>query len=260
MISLIIPVYNKESVLFHTLSSLFHDLKRSAISDYEIIVVNDGSTDASLTEAKKFKKFNGDASKIKIFTYTKNIGKGFALRFGFSQSKGDPVIFLDGDMDINTRQVVAALNIYNKRRPDMILGSKYHPASRIYYPKLRFFYSLILKKIIKQLFQLSVSDTQVGLKVFKRHVLEIVLPRMIIKRFAVDLELLVVTQMLGFNNIIEMPVIIHHTSANQSTINLWAVKNFCQDIAAITYRKYVMHYYDTQPINTLLPAVNIQTT
>jgi glycosyltransferase involved in cell wall biosynthesis len=259
VISLIIPVYNKESVLFHTLSSLFHDMKHAGISDFEVIIVNDGSTDTSLSQAQKFKQLNNNVTIIKIYTYIKNIGKGFALRYGYFHSKGDPVIFLDGDMDINTRQVVAALNIYHKQSPDMVLGSKYHPASRIYYPNNRFLYSLILRKIINQLFQLSVSDTQVGLKVFSRHVLEQVFPRLIIKRFAVDLELLVVAQMLGFNKIIEMPVIIRHTSANQSTINIWAVKDFCQDIVAIAYRKYILHYYDSASYKNLLPSMNIKT-
>lgn len=246
-------------VLFKTLSCLIHRLKSLAIDDYEIIVVNDGSTDNSFAEALRFKIFNGNSYKVKLYNYTKNIGKGFALRYGFSKSKGDPVIFLDGDMDIDTIQIVKALQLFWRTQPDMVIASKYHPRSRIYYPLNRYLYSLGLKSIIRLLFNLSISDTQVGLKVFRREVLSTIFPRLIIKRFAVDLELLVVANMTGFTKITEMPVIIKHTSANLSSINLWAVKNFCQDIAAIFYRKQMLHYYDTETHESIAPALNIQT-
>ncbi|MEK7166780.1 MAG: glycosyltransferase [Patescibacteria group bacterium] len=258
MISFIVPVYNKGSILFKTLSSLLVHLKKTKIADFEIIVVNDGSTDDSFTEAVRFKKFNGDTDKIHIFHYAKNVGKGFALRLGFQKSVGDPVVFLDGDMDIETSQVVNALNLYQKSRTDMVLGSKYHPRSRIYYPFNRYLYSLILKGLINLLFHLSVSDTQVGLKVFRREVLQQVFPRLIIKRFAVDLEFLVVAKLLGFDRITEIPVIIRHTSANSSTINLSAVKNFCWDITALWYRKNVLRYYSRKTSELPLPSFAIQ--
>ena len=243
MISFIIPVYNKALILDRTLSSLQKHLSQNHLADYEIIVVNDGSTDASFSEAVKFKHKQGFDSRIKIYHYTKNIGKGFALKFGFKQSLGDPVVFLDGDMDIDTKQIIGAIKAYQQHRPDMVIGSKYAKASRFHYPLIRYFYSLALRFINRSLFHLSVSDTQVGLKVFQREVLTAVFPKLIIKRFAVDLELLVVATMLGYKSIFEIPVVIKHTSANHSTIDVWAVKNFCLDILAIFYRKQILHYY-----------------
>lgn len=257
MISFIIPVYNKGAVLYRTLSSLFVHLRNSHVADFEIIVVNDGSTDSSFEEAVRFKKFNGYTEKIHIYHYTKNIGKGFALRYGFSKSCGDPVVFLDGDMDIDTTQIVKLIQIYEIKRPDMVIGSKYHIRSRINYPLNRFFYSLILRWVIRRLFHLQITDSQVGLKLFRRDVLANVFPRMIIKRFAVDLELLVVAHMMGFQNIVEMPVVIKHSSANRSTIDFSAVKNFCVDILAIFYRKNILKYY-TQTSPEFVPTFNIQ--
>jgi glycosyltransferase involved in cell wall biosynthesis len=254
MISFIIPVYNKGTILFKTLSSLISQLAAKRMKNYEIIIVSDGSTDNSFAEAVRFKTLNGKTDKIKIFHYHNNIGKGFALRFGFYKSVGDTVVFLDGDMDIDTTQVLTALKAFSAKKPDMIVASKYMAGSRGHYPWNRYVYSLILKFTIQSLFSLSVSDTQVGLKVFRRDVLTRIFPRLIIKRFAVDLELLVVAQMLGFTNIVEMPVIINHTSANQSTVNIWAAKNFCQDIAAIFYRKNILHYYDQSVLDGKNPA------
>lgn len=259
MISFIIPVYNKGSVLFKTLSSLIRHLQKAAIKDFEVIVVNDGSTDDSFDQAVRFKKFNGDTAKIKIYHYMKNVGKGFAMRYGFSRSVGEPVVFLDGDMDIDTSHVANAINTYKQLRPDVVIGSKYHPQSRIYYPLNRYLYSIILKFMIRLLFHLSVSDTQVGLKVFKRSILSQVFPRLIIKRFAVDLEILIVAHLLGFHHIVEIPVIIKHTSANRSTIDLLAVKNFCLDIVAIWYRRNILHYYDRSTTESFTPSFSVQT-
>lgn len=252
MISFIIPVYNKGSVLYTTLNSLITSLKLTSFKDFEIIVVDDGSTDNSLEELLRFKRNHELAKSLKIFYYTQNIGKGFALKYGFWQSIGDPVIFLDGDMDIAVAHVVEALHTYKLRKPHMVIGSKYHPDSRTHYPFSRFLYSLILKSIIRILFNLKISDTQVGLKVFQRTPLSEIFPRLIIKRFACDLELLVVAKLLNFTEIIEIPVRINHTSANRSSVDLGAASNFCIDIAAIFYRKYILKYYNTDPAQQLI--------
>lgn len=258
MISFIIPVYNKGPVLYKTLSSLIRHLKKSLISDFEIIVVNDGSTDDSLTQAIKFREFNGATDKIKIYNYQKNVGKGFALRYGFYKSSGDPIVFLDGDQDIDTRYVITALHTFDRLYPDAVIGSKYHVQSRVHYPPLRFVYSFVLKQVIRVLFNFALSDTQVGLKVYRRSVLSEVFPKIVIKRFAVDLEMLIVAKILGYQKFVESPVVINHSTANKSSINMFAVKNFCQDIAAIWYRKNILHYYETQESELPQPTFIVQ--
>lgn len=258
MISFIVPIYNKGSILYEMLTSLFLNLKKHDITDFEVIVINDGSTDNSFEEAVRFKRFNGDTHKIKIYHYSQNVGKGFALKYGFSKSTGDPIVFLDGDMDIDTRQVINALKTHATQNADMVIGSKYTAQSRTHYPKIRYVYSLILKYVITVLFHLSVSDTQVGLKVFRRAVLAEVFPRLIIKRFAVDLELLIVAQMYGFIKVTEIPVVINHTHASNSTIDIHAVKNFCQDIAALWYRKNILHFYDDHPLVSSVSYLQIE--
>src|SRR3990167_5784521 len=138
MISFIIPVYNKGTVLYTTLISLIRRLNQASVTDYEIIIINDGSTDDTFAQAVRFKKFNGDTEKIKIYHYSKNVGKGFAMRYGFSRSSGDPVVYLDGDMDIDTKHVVNSLEKFRLNQPDMVIGSKYNPKSRIFYPLNRY--------------------------------------------------------------------------------------------------------------------------
>ncbi len=259
MISFIIPVYNKASVLRKMLSSLQNHLQKHNLLNYEMIVVNDGSTDSSFNQAVLFKQLYNNDPRIKIYHYTKNVGKGFALQFGFTKSTGDPIVFLDGDMDIDTKQIIKALEKFNQTQSDMAIGSKYLPQSRIHYPLVRFLYSKILQKINHQLFHLSVTDTQVGLKVFRREVLLQVFPRLVIKRFAMDLELLVVAHLLGFTRIIEIHIVIKHTNASRSSIDIVAVKNFCLDVLAIWYRKNLLKYYDRNVGSAITPSFSIQT-
>jgi hypothetical protein len=92
------------------------------------------------------------------------------------------------------------------------------------------------------LFHLHVRDTQVGLKLFRREVLAAVLPRIVVKRYAFDLELLVVAHHLGFSRVVEAPVRIGQRFS--STINRQAIASILWETAAIFYRKNVLRYYD----------------
>lgn len=253
-LSVIVPAYNKGPVLYKTLFNLISSIDE-VTDDFELIIVNDGSKDNTLLEAKKIKKLQSKASKIKIYNYKSNNGKGYALQYGFFRSSGDYVVFFDADLDIDSHQIVNFLSLLENTKADIIIGSKYHPESRISYPKIRFIYSLILKFIIRILFQLHVSDTQVGLKAFKRGVLEKTMPVIVVKRFAFDLELLVVAAKFGFTKIIEVPVVLG-VDKFTSTIKPTDVRNFFQDILAIFYRKNILRYYDQIiPIqNSLNPA------
>ena len=86
--------------------------------------------------------------------------------------------------------------------------------------------------------------------------LENTLPKLVIKQFASDLELLIVASLLHYDKIFELPVVIKHSSANKSSIGMLAVKNFCQDILALFYRRYIIHYYN-QPLQMPDPASSV---
>ena len=93
------------------------------------------------------------------------------------------------------------------------------------------------------LFKLNVSDTQVGIKVFKREVLEKSLPRIVVKKYAFDLELLVVAKMLGYNKITEAPINLDYNFS--STISIGSIFAILEDTLAIFWRKNFLKYYDT---------------
>lgn len=246
-LSVIIPAYNKESEVFARVSHLVNQLK-SLPYDWEMIVVDDASRDLTLREAVRSKRFNGNSSRIKIFSYNLNQGKGFALFYGFKKSRGDIVVFADSDLDLPDENLPVILKYLNQTAADIAIGSKRHPLSQVQYPILRRLLSKSYQLLIKFLFNLNLTDTQVGLKAFRREVLQNCLPRLVIKAFAFDLELLVVAKMLGYSQIVEVPIILNYRFS--STISAKAVKKVLWDTFAIFYRKNLLKFYD-QPSHSL---------
>ena len=239
-LSVIFPAYNKDLEVFRVVCNYVEELKHLPY-DWEIIVVDDASKDKTLREAVRGKKFNGNTRRIKIFSYNINQGKGFALNYGFKKSSGDVVASVDSDLDLPSINFRVLLSEFTKSNPDIVIGSKRHPLSQVKYPITRRFLSKCYQLFIRLLFNTSISDTQVGLKVFKREVLEECLQRLVIKQFAFDLELLVVAKMLGYNEIIEAPIILNYNFS--STIRPQAIFAILVDTLAIYYRKNILNYY-----------------
>ncbi len=235
-VSIIVPTYRGGPRIYDNLVRL--DRALEVIGEpYEIIVVSDGDSDNTPDEARRL-----DAPHVRVYHYARNMGKGFALRYGVARSHGDIVTFIDGDGDIDPAQIAAYLRIMRESGADVVVGSKRHRDSEVVYPPIRRLYSATYQALLQLLFDLQVRDTQVGLKLFKREVLAAVLPRIVVKRYAFDLELLVVACHLGFSRVVEAPVRIGQRFS--STINRHAIMSMLVDTAAIFYRKNVLHYYD----------------
>src|SRR5207253_8440040 len=113
--------------------------------------------------------------------------------------------------------------------------------SRVSYPTFRRFQSWVYQMIVRVLFNLNVSDTQTGLKLFRRQVLQEALPLLAIKKFAFDLELLVVANQLGYRNVCEAPISLNYQF--ESTVNLGSAWRVLWDTAAIFYRLRLLRYY-----------------
>lgn len=241
-LSVIVPAYNKDSEVFQVVSSLVNELKILPY-DWEIVVVDDASRDHTLREAVRSKKFNGNSHRIKIFSYNLNQGKGFALYYGFKQSTGTTIVFCDSDLDLPAKNIPVLLEAFQINHSDMAVGSKRHPLSQVQYPLTRKIMSKAYQILTCILFGLDVTDTQVGLKAFKRPVLEKCFPRIVVKKFAFDVELLVVAKHLGFGKILEVPVTLNYNFS--STITADSIKKILVDTLAIFYRKNLLKYYDS---------------
>lgn len=235
-ISVVVPIFNEPDIE-KNLKTIDDELKKS-FSNYEIICVNDGSRDGTLDKLKRCR-----FRHLKIITYPKNTGKGFALCVGFFHSGGEIIAFIDADLELHPRQLRIFSDLMALTNSDIVIGSKRHLHSQVEYSTLRKIYSLSYQLIIATLFGLNVTDTQVGIKLFKRKVLSRVVPRIAVKTWAFDLEVLIVAYHLGYQKIIEAPVEIKRRKFG-SKVDWKTVFNIMRETLAIFYRRNVLKYYD----------------
>ena len=258
MISVIIPAYNEEKRIAETIRAL-RDFFDAQDQDFELVVVSDGSYDGTYEAAKSL-----EDEKVRVFSYPDNRGKGHALRYGFERSRGDRIVFFDAGLNFPPRQVLEFLErlnggraadspkpgfgtdlkawLYSSAAPaDIVIGSKRHPDSEVDYPWRRKLVSLGAQATVKILFNLDITDTQVGLKVFRREVLEKIMPLVLVKRYAFDIELLALAQRYGFK-IIDAPVKLRLKLSTAVSPRSLYVTLF--DTLAVFYRLRVLKFYD----------------
>lgn len=240
-LSLIIPAYRQEKTIVSDVKQIEEVLKKIRY-DYEIIVVIDGISDSTFREIKKNRVF--DEKKIKLIVFNKNHGKSFAVRTGMNHSKGDYVMFLDSGQEIDPNGISMLLEHMEWYAADVIVGSKRHLASYVDYPLERRILSFGYYLLVKFLFGIKVHDTQAGIKIFKKNVLKKILPRLQSKKFAGDLEMLVVADSLGFKRIYEAPIKLNYKFTNiTSAATLKSIIGILIDTLVIFYRKNIRRSY-----------------
>ncbi|HET9781669.1 MAG TPA: glycosyltransferase family 2 protein [Candidatus Dormibacteraeota bacterium] len=235
-LSVIVPAYREGEHIYNNMQRLLAELQATG-RDYEVILVSDGNTDDTVTEAVRV-----GSPRLRVLSYETNMGKGYALTYGIQHCRGELVTLIDADMELDPRAIEDFIGLMEQGDYDVVVGSKRHPKSNVRYPAFRRIQSWAYQMLIRILFNLDVRDTQTGLKLFRRHVLVDVLPRLAVKRFAFDLELLVVAHHLGYRKIAEAPITLDYQFS--STIGPQAVFDALWDTAAIFYRRYLLRYYD----------------
>ena len=141
-------------------------------------------------------------------------GKGKTLREGFKRCKGDWIVWLDVDMEIHPKHIKIMVWDMHRTNADVGIASKMHPLSYVDYPPARLVLSRVGYWIIKTLIGLTLKDTQTGLKIFKREVLE---QEWKVDGFGHDVEVLLSAHRRGYK-IIECPVRIEKKLKGSVTI------------------------------------------
>jgi glycosyltransferase involved in cell wall biosynthesis len=238
-ISLIIPAYKEEDSIVQQVKKL--DTVLSELSpNYEIIVVVDGFNDKTYQNAKKIKNPN-----LKVLGYKKNMGKGYAVKHGVGKASKEAIGFIDSGMDLDPTEISTMLDIMDRNKADIVVGSKLHPESKIQYPIARKILSWGYRALARLLFGFKVRDTQVGLKLFKKKVAKEIFSKIITKRFAFDIELFVLASKLGYDKIYEVPIKLKFKQNTINPLTLWkTIFWMLYDTAAIFYRFRITHYYD----------------
>ncbi|MCE0498260.1 MAG: glycosyltransferase [Methylacidiphilales bacterium] len=204
-LSVVMPLYNEGARITSSVEQTLGALRM--LGPFEIILVNDGSSDNSGLEiARLAEKYPGEIVTLDL----PRSGKGEALRQGAQKARGEFVVFLDADLDLPPEQILFFVAIQRVKKADAVIGSKMHPDSTVDYPLIRRVYSLGYFCLVKFLFGLPVRDTQTGLKLVRRDLLVQALEKTESRGFTLDLELLVRLVQLGAV-MVEAPVVVQHS-------------------------------------------------
>jgi len=237
-LSILIPVHNEGERIKHNLAEVRKTLDELGCN-YEVIAIDDGSSDDSV---RILEELQAGFPNLIINKNHKNFGKGRALKKAFKYARGDLIVWLDADLDLHPFQIKTLYDIMVLNDADVVIGSKMHPNSKVDYPLNRRIISLGYYCFIRLFFKLPCRDTQTGLKLFRRSVLDAVFPRILVKKFAFDLEVLVNAHHLGFK-LVEAPIVLD-SQRPYGRIGISSIFTTFWDTLAIWYRMYILKYYD----------------
>jgi dolichol-phosphate mannosyltransferase len=234
-LSFIVPAYNEEDYIESTLVTI-DSIVMAKNLPYEIVVVDDGSGDKTLKKAKAYAGRNGH---VRVISYPKNAGKGHAIKLGFMKSNGNIVFFTDSDMEIDLEKI--SDYVEELKTGDIVIASKKHPFSNVNVPFSRKILSECFNSLVRLLTGVPLKDTQSGLKAMKKNAFVDIFPRLSVKRYAFDVELLAVAHLYGLK-VVEMPVNIQ-LNAKFKPREMW---HMLIDLLGIAYRLRIIHWYQRQ--------------
>jgi len=186
-LSIIIPAYNEERTIDELLkrveSAILHLPSVTSISEHEIIVVDDASSDGTAEVVKRHR------AAIRYLRQDRNQGKGAAIRRGFAEATGDVILIQDADLEYDPKDYPKLLKPIINDVADVVYGSRFRgDIQRVLY-FWHFVGNFVVTLISDMLTNLNLSDTYVCYKVFRKEVVAEILPRLKSDGFAIEAEL-----------------------------------------------------------------------
>lgn len=210
-LTIIVPAHNEEKRLAKTLDEYLPFFSRIYRTDFEMLVVINGSTDQTANIAKEYAvKY----AQMRYIVEPKQIGKGGAIMLGFAQSGGNLIGFVDADS--STPPAAFQDLVVRIGQADAIIASRWLKNAQVSprQPWSRRIASRLFNGMVRLLFGLNFSDTQCGAKLIKRNAARQILPKLGITRWAFDVDLLFQLQRAGFK-IIEVPSVWHDVTGSR---------------------------------------------
>lgn len=206
LLSIVVPVFNEEPTIGDVISRIETTLQKKGFR-YEIIVVDDCSRDKSLEVAKKY--------DVKLYSFKQNMGKGYALRAGFSKSKGNWIATIDSDGSHRPEELPLLLEFLLKDEADLVIGSRFSkPTSAT--SRRNIAGNRLFNKLIRRLTGNAISDSQSGYRVMDSKVLKSM--TLISAEYEIESEMLVKTVRKGFR-IREVPITFEQRTYGRSQID-----------------------------------------
>ena len=242
-LTVVMPAYNEGKCIRKNLLCAAGIIEKFA-PDYNIIAVNDGSTDDTLKEIESACKIN---SNIKCISYDKNAGKGNAIKKGFMAADSEYIAYLDSDLELSPEMLEKYLVSIKSENADIVIGSKMHKNSEVNYPAVRKLLSFGYYIYLRMLFRLKLKDVQTGIKLFKAEKIKPIMQELDTEGFAFDIEILARASDMGYK-IIEMPVKLNYSrkeEGSKSKISVRIIFNMFTDAIKIK-RKIKKQKKDTE--------------
>ena len=202
-ISVVIAAFNEEKRIVSTLIKIKEYVTAQGMP-YEIIVVDDGSTDSTHAVVTDLIR---DIPNLKIIHYVPNKGKGHALRTGVLASKGEILLLTDADLSTPIEELTKLSPLIYSHKYDIAIGSRALALSEIirkqpwWRQRMGKFFNVLVKGLVLEDF----NDTQCGFKVFWGETARRLFKEARIDRFAYDVEILAIAKKKGYR-IVEAPV------------------------------------------------------
>jgi dolichyl-phosphate beta-glucosyltransferase len=239
ILSVVIPAFNEEVFIVSTLKKIKEYLDFQNF-DYEILVVDDGSTDRTAKWSEQWFEINQVG---RVISLNSNYGKGRAVRTGMLAARGDYCMFTDADSSTSIEELEKCWPKFEQNY-DIVIGSRALSKSVIARRQtaLRYTAGLIFRPLRKLLVLGGVNDTQCGFKCFKAEVAQRVFSNLICEGFIFDVEALFLAHKMGYR-IAEIPVV--WTNDPHSKLNTFSdsLKMFC-GLLQIRYRHISKQYQD----------------
>lgn len=215
-ISVIIPCFNEGRRIYENIKKIKNYLENN-FENFEIIAVNDGSTDNTGEELKRLQ----DDFGIQVLVHKRNRGKGQAVKDGFLSSQNEVVMFLDADLAIPIEELGKFFEEIKKGH-QIVIASRFVPGLKVVRPVL--WYRQILEKGYRILRIMiidarDVKDTQCGFKVFTRRAMLDIFPYLTVERFAFDSEVIFLAKKRRYG-IKELPITLQNPTV--SSIRLYS--------------------------------------
>jgi dolichyl-phosphate beta-glucosyltransferase len=212
-ISIVIPAYNEQARLPETLRRVERYLQESGWDFHEILVVDDGSTDLTADAAMSFASSNPN---VRVLRNSENRGKGFSVRHGMLEARGEWRLFSDADLSTPIEELEKLWRAVAQGKDQVAIGSRAINPSLIgiHQPGYRETLGRIFNLVMRIATGLAIADTQCGFKLFHRNVAEEVFPRQKQERFGFDAEVLYIAARRGYS-IAEIPVRWNHVEGSK---------------------------------------------
>ena len=237
-LSVVVPVHNEEETVERNFKHIVAFLRKSKWT-FEIVAVNDGSTDGT---GRLLEKTSSQIPEMVVVSYPQNAGKGNALQKGISATQGKWVLTLDADLELPVELLDPFFEVQRRTGAQVVIGSKWHPDSKVEYPSSRKFLSKGLHLLVRLLFPLNVTDSQVGIKLIEGDSARFMNRITLVKRFAWDIEFLLAARVAHLK-IAEAPIGLKFGREGLGRVRLKAILQICRELAGTWYRHFIRDYY-----------------